>query len=364
MDDLDVFYNLLDFYYEGILIFNEKMEIEFANKKALEVFKYNQEQSFQGKTIDDFILSRNFRQYLYHKVENHEDIVEEEHIIGSPLVRVVRVNLLSFQQKDGFIYLLTFMDITRKKLEEIKNRRKENIASMVNLAAGLAHEIKNPLASIDIHLRLLSRFLGNAPEFQEKKEMDHFLGVLQEELSRLNSIVQDFLASLRPISLDLKKVSLEQIIDDLVSFLSLEMSENQILVSVEVEDLLPTVLGDQKYLRIVFLNLLKNAIEAFPEDQKDRAVKIKLSENYPFIEILIQDNGKGISPENMEKIFEPYFTTKSYGTGIGLTMIHKIIMEHSGNIKVDSGLGKGTTFTVMLPQYKGETAKYLESGEE
>jgi PAS domain S-box-containing protein len=344
--DLDSLYYMMDQSPQGILIFNEREEVEYANQKAVEILRFDSREEILSKTLPEVVYNMELRKYLKYKISREESIIDEEHIMGMPLVRVMRINFFPVRDKTNEIqfHVFSFMDITRRKLEEIKNRRSESIASMGHLAAGLAHEIKNPLASIDIHLKLMNRLLNNAPDFEDKNELNGFLSVVQEEVNRLNSIVQDFLSSIRPISLDLKRVK-----------------ERNIEVIFYPEDNLPAVLADEKYLRIVFLNLIKNAMEAFPEGQDRCEVLIKISENYPFIETVIQDNGKGIPPAELDKIFDPYYTTKSFGTGIGLTLVHKIITEHLGNIKVESQENSGTAFTVMLPQYKGEATKYLEA---
>lgn len=362
-EDLELFYGILDNSHEGALVLNQRQEVEYVNPRALEILRFDLKEQLLGKSLDEVIYNPEFKRYLRSKIEKQESIKDEEHIIGSPHIRVIRVNFFFLRDNANNVghAVLKLTDITRKKLEEIKDRRQENITSMGHLAAGLAHEIKNPLASVDIHLKLLGRYLKNAPEFHEKNDMSHFIGVLQEEVNRLTDIVQDFLSAIRPISLDLRRVSLSGLIQDLTQFLDLEFKENNIQVEILIEDNLPPVLGDQKYLRIAFLNLLKNAIEAFEPEKNDRKILIKISENYPFVELFIQDNGPGIPPERLEKVFEPYFTTKSSGTGIGLTMVHKIITEHSGNIKVESQPGKGVAFTLMLPQYQGESAKFLEN---
>lgn len=361
--DNDFFYRLLDQNEEGILILNQKQDIEYVNPRALEILRFEIHDQLVGKSFEAAIQNQEFKEYLKIKIENHQSIKDEEHVIGSPHIRVIRVNFYFLRDNANSVEyaILRLSDITRKKLEEIRDRRQENITSMGHLAAGLAHEIKNPLASVDIHLKLLKRYLGQAPQFDEKNDMDHFIFVLQEEVNRLTDIVQDFLSAIRPISLDLKRVSVVQLIYDLMQFLDLELKENNIQVEMAIEDNLPAVLADHRYLRIAFLNLIKNAIEVFDNQKQGNKITIKISENYPFVELLIADNGPGILPEKLEKIFEPYFSTKSFGTGIGLTMVHKIVTEHNGNIKVESQIDVGTSFTLMIPQYQGESAKFLEN---
>ncbi len=364
IEDMELLYKMWDDSSASIIIFTSKQEVEYINTQALKILRYDptKPDALVGKNVNDIFKTADFKKNLIQKMQLGERMEDEEHILGKPLVRVIRASFYPIRDNTNAIrmYLLLFLDVTRKKLEDIKSKRDENIQSMIHLAAGLAHEIKNPLASVDIHLKLLDRYLKKAPKFNEKKEMGSFLKILQEEVDRLNDIVGDFLSSIRPISLDLGKVNLEKLIKDLATFLALELQENNVNIELILEDYLPPVLGDEKYLKVVFLNLLKNAIEAFPKKQKKRLISLKIYENSPYVITVITDNGMGIPAEKVQKVFEPYFTTKNEGTGIGLTMVHKIITEHHGNIKVESIENEGTTFTVLIPQYKGETAKVLE----
>ncbi|PKL14923.1 MAG: hypothetical protein CVV50_01875, partial [Spirochaetae bacterium HGW-Spirochaetae-6] len=190
IEDTDMLYRMWDHSYAGIIIFNEYQEVRYINQKALEILRHGKlkPEDALGRHIDDILPNQDFKIHLHHKIKINEKMHEEEHILGHPLVRVIRASFYPVTDTKTKVrfYMLLFVDITRRKLEDIKNRRKENIASMMHLAAGLAHEIKNPLASVDIHLKLMKRYLDNAPEFEEKSEMKDFLVVLQEEINRLN----------------------------------------------------------------------------------------------------------------------------------------------------------------------------------
>ncbi|HOJ50213.1 MAG TPA: ATP-binding protein [Spirochaetota bacterium] len=356
------FLRVLDFNNEGFIIFDTEGIVKYANITAAEVLKFETPEELIDKSIQEVIYNKDIKYYLINKIKKQEPIIEEEHIMGVPHIRVMRTNLIPIRDNTNkvILFLFRFVDITRKKMEEIKNRRQDNIESMKHLASGLAHEIKNPLASITIHLDLILRYISKLEIENIKKDIYEIVNILKDEVQRLNSIVQDFLSSIRPISLDLTKVDIIELIKDVIKFLSYELEEKKITIEFSPEDNLPPVLGDQKYLRVVFLNLIKNAMEAFDNVKRDKKlITIKMFENHPYIEIIIKDNGKGIEPKNIEKIFTPYFTTKETGNGIGLTLVHKIISEHHGNIRVESEVNVGTTFYIILPSYKGESKKYL-----
>ena len=362
-DNICKMMRIFDLNNEGIIVFDSSSKVKYANRKAIEVLKFESVEDVLDKSLEEVIYNKDIRAYLKNKIEKEEPIIEEEHIMGVPHVRVMRVNLIPIRDNTNKVifFLFRFADITRKKMEEIKLRRQDNIESMKYLASGLAHEIKNPLASIGIHLDLILRYISKEKtEFESKNQVINIVNILKEELDRLNSIVQDFLSSIRPISLDLRRVDIVELVNDTINFLKYDLESRNVKIEFFPEDGLPPVFGDNRYLRVVFINLLKNAMEAFDDYKvENKRITIKMFENYPYIEIIVKDNGKGIDSKYIDKIFTPYFTTKENGNGIGLTLVHKIITEHQGNIRVESEKGVGTTFHIILPSYKGESRKYL-----
>ena len=362
-DNICKMMRIFDLNNEGIIVFDSSSKVKYANRKAIEVLKFESVEDVLDKSLEEVIYNKDIRAYLKNKIEKEEPIIEEEHIMGVPHVRVMRVNLIPIRDNTNKVifFLFRFADITRKKMEEIKLRRQDNIESMKYLASGLAHEIKNPLASIGIHLDLILRYISKEKtEFESKNQVINIVNILKEELDRLNSIVQDFLSSIRPISLDLRRVDIVELVNDTINFLKYDLESRNVKIEFFPEDGLPPVFGDNRYLRVVFINLLKNAMESFDDYKvENKIITIKMFENYPYIEIIVKDNGKGIDSKYIDKIFTPYFTTKENGNGIGLTLVHKIITEHQGNIRVESEKGVGTTFHIILPSYKGESRKYL-----
>jgi signal transduction histidine kinase len=270
------------------------------------------------------------------------------------------IPLMHDDMVEGHIILL--VDVTEKKMKEIQLRQVESLAALTTLSAGVAHEIKNPLTSIDIHIQLLKREIDRL-EGDESKNMRNLLVIVKEEVDRLNSIVQDFLFAVRPMSMNLGRENVNELITDLVQFMKYELEEADIEVVLELEKDLPTILIDPKYLKQALLNILKNSIEAIGEGG---VITLKTySSNDGDVVIEVVDDGKGIPEEVMGKIFEPYFTTRKFGTGLGLVIVYKIVKEFGGDIKVRSEEGAGTTFTVTLPVYekKSKLLTYEETHE-
>ena len=232
----------------------------------------------------------------------------------------------------------------------------ESLASLTNLAASVAHEIKNPLGAISIHIQLLQKSIArareNGNEIPDKKFVENYLDIINEEIDNLNKIVVDFLFAVRPVSAKLELLHPAQIIKKLIDFLKPEYEKENIKVEVDLYSDEIKLLLDEKLFREVIVNLSQNAIYAIKENEAN--IEEGVFKLHTFVKddkyiIEISDNGCGMSEEKMAKIFEPYYTTKATGTGLGLTTVYKIIKEFSGEINVKSEEKKGTSFTIMLP---------------
>jgi len=240
-------------------------------------------------------------------------------------------------------------DVTDKKREEARLRRAESLASLTTLAAGVAHEIKNPLGAVGIHLQLARKALaaeakGHGCEIDGK--VTRHLDVVEEELDRLNRIVLDFLFAVRPMDVAPEEDDLDKVVREAAELVRPEAEGAGVRLELSLSLSLPRVRIDRRYVRQAILNLAKNAIAATPEGGVLRFATARTDEA---VALEISDTGAGIAEENLGKIFEPYYTTKSDGTGLGLTITYKIMKEHGGDIQVRSRPGQGTTFTLVFP---------------
>ena len=265
--------------------------------------------------------------------------------------------------------IILVRDVTEKKNQEVLLHRMENMANLTNLAAGMAHEIKNPLGAISIHIQLIQKALQKAREnkniLPDKKFVEDHVDVVNDEINHLNKLIMDFLFAVRPVNaqLELKKPS--ALIQNIVEFFTPEFHDNGINVKLIIKDSQSRLLLDEKLLRDVIMNLAQNALAAIKQKQDDETtlegytgeftIECASADNKYYI--IISDNGCGMKNETVSKIFEPYFTTKANGTGLGMTMVYKIVKEFSGDIHVESQEGKGTVFTMVFPlQQDGKLA--------
>jgi signal transduction histidine kinase len=221
----------------------------------------------------------------------------------------------------------------------------------------VAHEIKNPLGSIGIHIQLIQKALGNKGKL-DKGSISKYLEVVMEEVERLNGIVIDFLFAVRPMNAEMEPKDLNALVHDTVEFVKFELEEAGVEVDESYARALPSLDLDEKYIKQALLNIIKNAIAAMPDGGK---LIFETEVDANDVVLRISDTGVGIPEDQMAKIFEPYYTTKEFGSGLGLTVVYKIIQEHGGEISLSSKEGDGTTFSLCFPVPESER-KLIEWG--
>ena len=243
--------------------------------------------------------------------------------------------------------------LARARELEAQLHEAEKGAVVGRLAAAIAHEIRNPLNYINLTLdHLRSSF---APDDPVKKETFQRLATqLKAEVLRINRHITDFLKYSRPSTLDFQQVDLRVEAEDALRMIEAQAAENGIETSIEVDSALPTILADKDTLRSVFTNLVINGLQAIDGGGGNIVIKLS-SEAGERARVDVIDTGKGIAPEDISKVFEPYYSTKDTGTGLGLAIVRKAVEDHGGTVSVHSKQGSGTTFTIILP-VKPETA--------
>ena len=357
--EITLFENVLDSIDKGIIVCDDEYNLIMANKCAQRLIPMNCTEGIKLNTaIKDEQLVEAFRDIILNRERVTDREIDVEYQGRSRLLSVNVVPLVHDRRITGT--LIYMEDITEKRRVESRLRRAETLASLTTLAAGVAHEIKNPLGSISIHLQLLQKTLAKKNKsggvhaggihagsvHAGDKTMDKYFDVLKEEVNRLNRIVVDFLFAVRPMALELREGDINQLVTKIVEFVRLEIEQSHILCLLELDEDLPKILMDERYMKQAILNLVTNARAAMPDGGVFTIATNRLENE---IQILICDTGIGINKENLTKIFDPYFTTKETGTGLGLTQVYKIIREHQGEISVDSAPGEGTEFEIILP---------------
>jgi len=225
---------------------------------------------------------------------------------------------------------------------------------LARLLGRLAHEIRNPLSSLDIHVQLLEEDLATlAPE--TRKSLDSRLGIIHGELHRLESIVERFLRLAGPSALDLEPVDICKIVTHVCELLRAEASMRQIEIVTHVKSVLPSVTADPVRLTQALMNLVINAVQAVGKDGRVQVGAAKTDDDA--LVVWVQDNGPGIPADKLEEIFDPYFTTKPEGVGLGLWIARQIAVAHGGALRTENVPAGGAIFTLSLPWHRKESPR-------
>jgi signal transduction histidine kinase len=253
---------------------------------------------------------------------------------------------------------LFFKDLTRVEQLEERERLRDRLATLGEMAAAIAHEVKNPLASIEVMAGVLKRQMTSGSEALET------LNDIIKEAKMANAIVVEVLEFVRPIQLQVERAALNEVIKDSITLAEGKMRRGAVSIGMHISPEIPELLADPHQLRQLFSNLLANAFEALGgeghveirgtllpgEDEPAGATEPQP----PQVVVEVRDNGPGISPDDLERIFSPFFTTKPQGTGLGLAIVRKVVDAHDGHIDAVSARGHGATFRVTLPVVPSE----------
>ena len=283
-------------------------------------------------------------------VENFETTILRKDSV--PRVILWNARRLDDQTGTAIGAIAVGMDITERRMLQEQLLQSEKLAALGEMLSGIAHEINNPLTGIVGFSRLLDQEeTGGSPERQE------YVRFIREESERIAKIVANILAFSRKQTPKKEKLSVAKIIQTVMALKNYEFSVNNITVYQSFEENLPSIEADALQIQQVFLNIINNAEQAMLEANKRGTITIKGTVRESFVRVSFTDDGPGIPPEILPKIFNPFFTTKPVGkgTGLGLSMSYGIIKQHNGVLSAESEHGKGTTFIVELPIHPGKT---------
>ncbi len=335
---------VVDQLEDGLIFFNQDHRILFFNKAAEAVVGQPLEQA-RGSSLED-LLGR------FHPLRS----LAEHSLDQGPGIRNATISL--FQDGTAKEYLVSAFSVSDdqkrmgtmvllKDLDSIKTLQSlvshsAKLAALGRLTSGMAHEVKNPLNAMMIHLELLKEKLGVTSE-----EAQQSVAVIESQIRRLDRVVQGFLKFIRPRELTLKPVNLNALLQDVIALLEPEWQPRGIRFVFEADLTLPAITGDEELLHQAFMNILLNACQAMPSDG---TISVRTTrESRETARVSIADEGVGIPRDDLDKIFRLYYTTKPDGSGIGLSLVYRILHEHDGHIDVSSEVGRGTTMTVRLP---------------
>lgn len=368
--------NILKYMSSGVISINQGRIIDTCNHKAQEILRLQAGVALNQR-ID--VLPQPLRRMLLDTLTGKSRFSNQEVQIladGGKISYLSASTSLIRDEKDAVTgALLVFNDLTEIRLLEGEMRRADKLASLGTLAAGMAHEIKNPLVSIKTFAQLLPA------KFEDKEFREMFSAITVDEVERINSIVEKLLEFARPSAPIFESVDVIEIVEEVLLLLSTEVAKLNVTAVRNFETPSAPIIGDKAQLKQALLNLCLNGLQAIDvvENRFNGALTVSVGfrkrrhrnidgapvdeiakmfygtetvatrDDAETVVIKVRDTGLGISRKDLAKIFDPFFTTKEKGVGLGLAVVHGIVKEHSGNISVESKENVGTEFTISLP---------------
>lgn len=343
--------NILESIPTGVLTINRNGLVTAVNPSAAATLKRSTEellgQSYalmfsQGDTIRIVLDGA-----LHH--DHHVDHHDMPYRTGDQ-TRTIRLTTADLTGDEGSPVgvIVLLKDVTELLGLERRVRIADKLAAMHTLSAGVAHELRNPLSAIDLNLHLLEEDLKEKGTLATQGV--RYLHVLNAECRRLSVILDNFMKFARPGSVSLHEVDVKALIDHILALMHFEAEERKIRLEQVAEEELPPVMGDETQISQVLVNIIVNSFHAMPNGGLCQVtVTQRETDGKPWIEITVKDDGVGITKEEIARLFEPFYTTKSSGTGLGLAIAYRIMQDHGGTIQVSSVPGSGTTVVTQFP---------------
>ena len=359
---------------EGIIVTDSKGRITYLNDAACELFGLEAGDAI-GKRLDERIRGLDWESLTQSGGPISRDMeifYPENRFINFyivPLVMEQREAVAGVRDSgrpgstipataEDVGHVMILRDITESRRRAQQTIESERLNALMLLAAGVAHEIGNPLNSLHIHLQLMERSVQELRD-GAKAELQQSIDVARSEVNRLDSIVTQFLRAIRPSRPQLRPENVNAIVEEAVRFFAPEIQDRGIVVKQELRADLPLLQLDRDQMKQAFYNVIKNSLEAM---KRHGTLRIHTDLDDTHVLIRFVDTGGGMSAENLSRVFEPYFTTKPAGTGLGLLIVRRIVREHGGELSIESEKGKGLTLTIRLP-YIEKRIRMLEAGE-
>ncbi len=346
----ELFEGIFNTVREGILVISAAGVLQYANREGMAMVGIRESDlgsALLWKWIPDLapVINLDHGQPQF----SEQALVTREIEMTYPEPRIVRVYIVPFEELQGSEkhYVVILHDITKDVVSTEEKIESEKMASLFRLAAGVAHELGNPLNSLTIHLQLMQRQLDQIKDEETRGKLKGSLDICSDEVVRLDGIITHFLEAIRPTPLDLQDTNLIEVLESVLRVQEQELSDAGISIDLEMGNEVPMISGDANQLKQVFFNVIKNACEAMTEGG---ILTIKLKEDDDFFYILIGDSGSGIEPEHLSKVLHPYFSTKASGSGLGLMIVNRILRDHGGQVGIDSKTGIGTVISLKFPK--------------
>ncbi len=326
---------------EGIAVVDSQGKIRYLNHAITNLIGIDPARAL-GTSIAPYL-----KELDWPKILSEGRVVNRDLEVFYPQQRYLNFYLVPLEDKDMSVmgFALIFHDLTARRAQAKEAIESEKLNAVTLLAAGVAHELGNPLNSLNIHLQLLERDLRKR-KADDSEDLLESVRVARSEVDRLDTIIHQFLGAVRPAHAVRNPVSINTVVRESLAFLQPEIKDRDVIVEAELGEGLPLIPANADQLKQAFYNLIKNALQALSHGG---ILRVTTSRTDTHLEISFEDNGTGISVEDMAHITEPYFTRKKNGSGLGLFIVQRILHEHGGQLELLSEPGRGTTARILLP---------------
>ena len=359
----DFLETLFDTIEDGVLVLDGKAHISWHNQSAEHLLSLPLDKA-EGQGLAKFLPGLDWDKLCAEESTDSLSVTRHELEVAYPIRRFLRVYTAALVGEGAHGLAVIINDATEQQQKTFEVIESERVEALTLLAASVAHEIGNPLNALHIHLQLMEREVKKlkatdadvpldladpdaaANHAASIRKLETYLEIAKGEINRLDYIISQFLQAIRPTRPELKPVSLNDILLDTLTLLGPEIENREVTLSQHFAEELPNAPLDEVQVKQALVNLIKNAIQAMTQGGALTLTTIAETDG---VWVYVADTGGGIPQEKINRIFQPYFTTKKEGSGLGLMIVQRIVREHGGRIELESNTGQGTTFRLWFP---------------
>jgi len=330
---------------EGVVVTGAKGVIHYINQAACDFFGLDPKEAIRGE------VETLFPGLDWKEITATGGVVNRDLVVRYPEPRFLNFYVAPLSDRDSGEALVGHVIILRDQTRTVARQRQEiesgKLEAVTSLAAGVAHEIGNPLNSLNIHLQVVERKIRKRVDPEHAGELLESLEIARGEIKRLHFIVEEFLNAVRPVRPVPQATDLNHLIEEAMDFIGPEVADRRIAATLDLAEDLPLLQVDPDQLKQVIYNLVRNSCQALGSDGE---ITVRTGCDDESVLFTIADNGPGVPADRVSRVFEPYYTTKKTGSGLGLLIVHRIVHDHGGEVEFKSREGIGTEVTVYLPR--------------